>query len=91
MYLYSVCPVVEKANASDSIEDWIIAIINHVVGGHWRQTVSLKREKAIRKPDKSVGIVLLPFSKGSGSLSERFCYRYGWVFTLSFQGKKGKL
>lgn len=62
MYLYSVCPVIEKANASDGIEDWIIAIINHVVGGHWRQTVSLKREKAIHKQDKTVGRVLLPLS-----------------------------
>lgn len=55
MYLHSVCPVIEKADASDGVEDRIVAIVNHVVSGHWRQTVSLGRGKAIHKPDKTVG------------------------------------
>ena len=75
MYLHSVCPVIEEANASDGIEDWIIAIVNHVVGGHWRQTVSLKREMAIHKPDKTVGkescYRFLRLVEDSG----RFCHR----------------
>lgn len=73
MYLYSVWTIIEKANAPNGIKDWIIAIINHVVGGHWRQTVSLKREKANHKSDKTVVRVLLLFSKVEDS--GRFCHQ----------------
>lgn len=51
-HLDAVCAVVEEPNAADGVEDWVIAVINHVVGGHWRQRVSLNTEKAIQKSDK---------------------------------------
>lgn len=65
-HLHAVRAVVEEADAPDGVEDWVIAVINHVVGGHWRQRVSLNTEKAIHKSGKLWQTVLLPFPKATG-------------------------
>lgn len=41
-YLDSVCAAVEKPDPSNSAEDGISGVINHVVSGHWGQGLPLK-------------------------------------------------
>lgn len=61
-HLHAVCAVVEQPNAPDGVEDWVIAVINHVVRGHWRQRVSLSTEKAIHKSHKLLANSPVPIS-----------------------------
>ena len=41
-YLDTVVPGVEESDASDIGQDGIFGVIQHVVGGHWREVVSLR-------------------------------------------------
>lgn len=43
MYLHPVVPGVEEARAPDVGQDGVLAVLQHVVSGDWRQAVSLGR------------------------------------------------
>lgn len=43
-YLDAVSGAVEKADTADTVEDWIAAVLQHVMGADWRLALSLSRE-----------------------------------------------
>ena len=43
-YLDSVSRAVEKADAADTVEDGVAAVLQHVVGADWRLALPLSRK-----------------------------------------------